>query len=362
MARYGADGRCLMRVLQEELDDPEPGDCGRCAVCTEPRFADPPDARLVERAAHLRARPIELEVKKMAPDAHGAMRKIADDARTEPGWALARFGDGGWWPAVARGLSGGAFDDEVVQALAGVVRAQVRSAAWVCAVPSAAWATRSTCSRSGSPTRSGSRSRRCWRAPSRALPNGRWRTRWVRRRTCVARFASPRRRRAGPGCCSTTAAAPAGRWRWSAVSFASPAPSGWCHWLWAPCSDRRLTVALRCGGSSTSYTFGGAPRIVSQLDLPVCATGRLTVAFAGDPAAGCATEGLCDYAGTETFSPAAVLRRAAFTVTLHGIDFGDGPYRVATGSTLTLTLRRDATHLHVIRIVEAKGSPVVGDR
>ncbi|MGH2907908.1 MAG: RecQ family ATP-dependent DNA helicase, partial [Solirubrobacteraceae bacterium] len=128
MARYGADGRCLMRVLPEELDDPEPGACGRWGVCTGPRFADPPDARLVELGGrHLRARPIELEVKKMAPDAHGAMRKIADDARTEPGWALARFGDGGWWPAVARGLSGGAFDDEVVQALADVVRAQVRS-------------------------------------------------------------------------------------------------------------------------------------------------------------------------------------------------------------------------------------------
>ncbi len=52
----------------------------------------------------------------MAPDATGAMRKIPDDARTEPGWALARFGDGGWWPAVERGLRDGSFDDEVVVA------------------------------------------------------------------------------------------------------------------------------------------------------------------------------------------------------------------------------------------------------
>ena len=69
MAAYGTDGRCLMRVLQEELDDPDPRDCGRCSVCTAPRFATPPDARLVELAQrHLRSRPIELEVKKMAPD------------------------------------------------------------------------------------------------------------------------------------------------------------------------------------------------------------------------------------------------------------------------------------------------------
>ena len=108
MAAFGADGRCLMRVLQEELDDPDARDCGRCSVCTAPRFAQPPDPALVELAGrHLRSRPMELEVKKMAPDAAGAMRKIPEDVRTEPGWALARFGDGGWWPAVERGLRAG---------------------------------------------------------------------------------------------------------------------------------------------------------------------------------------------------------------------------------------------------------------
>ena len=137
MARYGSDHRCLMRTLQAELDDPRPQDCGRCAVCTAPRFADPPAPRLVELAArHLRARPVELEVKKMAPDAAGTMRKVADDVRTEPGWALARVGDGGWWPAIDRGLTDGVLDDEVVSALADIIRAQVKSCAWVAAVPS----------------------------------------------------------------------------------------------------------------------------------------------------------------------------------------------------------------------------------
>jgi ATP-dependent DNA helicase RecQ len=123
MAAFGTDGRCLMRVLQEELDDPEPQDCGRCSVCTTPRFAEPPDPALVELAGrHLRSRPIELEVKKMAPDAAGTMRKIADDVRIEPGWALARFGDGGWWPAIERGLRAGEFDDEVAVGLADILR------------------------------------------------------------------------------------------------------------------------------------------------------------------------------------------------------------------------------------------------
>ncbi len=103
MAAFGTDGRCLMRTLQEQLDDPDAHDCGRCSVCTAPRFAEPPDAALVELAArHLRSKPVELEVKKMAPDASGAMRKIPEDARPDAGWALARTGDGGWWPAVER--------------------------------------------------------------------------------------------------------------------------------------------------------------------------------------------------------------------------------------------------------------------
>ena len=138
MAAFGTDGRCLMRVLQEELDDPDPQDCGRCSVCTAPRFDSPPDPALVELAGrHLRSSPLELEVKKMAPDATGVMRKIPEDVRIDPGWALARFGDGGWWPAVERGLREGSFDAEVVVALADTVRAVRIPVAWVTSVPSA---------------------------------------------------------------------------------------------------------------------------------------------------------------------------------------------------------------------------------
>ncbi len=139
MERFGSDGRCLMRVLQEELDDPEPRDCGRCAACTEARFAAAPDPSLVELAGrHLRSAPIELEVKKMAPNETGQMRKIPDEVRTEPGWALARFGDGGWWPAIQRGLHDGEeFDDDVVAALADVLRGLLEPVAWIATVPSA---------------------------------------------------------------------------------------------------------------------------------------------------------------------------------------------------------------------------------
>ena len=135
MAAFGSDGRCLMRALQEELDDSSPRDCGRCSVCAGPRFAGPADPALVEAAGrHLRSTPIELEVKKMAPDATGVMRKIPEDVRVEPGCALARFGDGGWWPAIERGLRAGEFSDDVVEALADLVRAG--GVDWVTSVPS----------------------------------------------------------------------------------------------------------------------------------------------------------------------------------------------------------------------------------
>src|SRR5215217_88655 len=137
MAELGADGRCLMRALQEELDDPAPGDCGRCSVCAGPRYAGPLDPALVREAAlHLRSRPLVIEVKKMAPDPEGAMRKIPEGVRTEEGRALARLGDGGWDPLVQQGRRAGRFADELVEAAAEAVRSWGARVEWLAAVPS----------------------------------------------------------------------------------------------------------------------------------------------------------------------------------------------------------------------------------
>jgi ATP-dependent DNA helicase RecQ len=137
MAQLGADGRCLMRALQEELDDPAPTDCGRCSVCAGPRYDGRLDEVLVRQAAlHLRSRPLILEAKKMAPDAQGAMKKIPEAVRVEEGRALARLGDGGWDPLVRQGRRDGHFADELVDAAAEAVRSWGVPVAWVTAVPS----------------------------------------------------------------------------------------------------------------------------------------------------------------------------------------------------------------------------------
>src|SRR4051812_38864384 len=137
MAAFGADGRCLMRALQEELDDPAPEDCGVCAVCTAPRFAGPLDPTLTREAAlHLRSRPLLFEAKKMAPDAEGKMKKLPEDVRAEDGRALARLGDGGWDPLVQEGRRQGRFGDELVAAAAEAVRGWRVPVEGVAAIPS----------------------------------------------------------------------------------------------------------------------------------------------------------------------------------------------------------------------------------
>ena len=137
MAAFGADGRCLMRALQEELDDPDPSDCGVCAVCTAPKFDGPLDEALVRAAAlHLRSKPLVLDVKKMAPDSEGKMKKLPEDVRAEEGRALARLGDGGWDPLVQAGRRAGRFDDQLVAAAAEAVRTWRPAIAVVTAIPS----------------------------------------------------------------------------------------------------------------------------------------------------------------------------------------------------------------------------------
>jgi ATP-dependent DNA helicase RecQ len=137
MASFGADGRCLMRALQEELDDPDPRDCGRCSVCAGPRFDGPLDAGLVREAVdHLRSQPLTLDAKKMAPDPEGHMRRIPAEYVLAEGRALARLGDGGWDPVLQAGIRDGRLPDELVDAAARLVRAWRPAAGWVTAVPS----------------------------------------------------------------------------------------------------------------------------------------------------------------------------------------------------------------------------------
>jgi ATP-dependent DNA helicase RecQ len=140
MLAYGTGGRCLMQTLQDELDDPRAQPCGRCAVCTAPRFDMPVDATLARRATALvRSRPVVLSVRKQTPrtaDAPG--RKIGPELQLQEGRALGRSGDGGWDVLVREGRREGRFADELVDACTDLLdRWGPRPApTWVTAVPS----------------------------------------------------------------------------------------------------------------------------------------------------------------------------------------------------------------------------------
>ena len=139
MAAFGADGRCLMRALQEELDDPDPQDCGRCAVCAGAALRRRRSTRCScarRRCTCARGRSCSRS-RRWRPTPSGAMRKIPEDVRAEEGRALARLGDGGWDPLVQAGRRDGPLRRRARRRRGrGRARAGARRCAWVAAVPS----------------------------------------------------------------------------------------------------------------------------------------------------------------------------------------------------------------------------------
>ncbi len=140
MEAYGRDGRCLMQALREELDDPGAEPCGRCSVCTEPKFAGELDRKLSLRAiAMLRERPIEIEPRRSTPTAVGGFKKVPREEQLEPGRALCLLNDAGWGRLVAQGkFEDERFSDDLVEAAAALYESwkpEPRSE-WVTAVPS----------------------------------------------------------------------------------------------------------------------------------------------------------------------------------------------------------------------------------
>lgn len=96
MRAFAAGQGCLMRFLQEALDDPAPSDCGRCSVCTG-RLPEPgarPGAARVEAARlYARGQDVLIEPRKLWPA--GGLRKGRIAACSE-GRALAFADDAGW--------------------------------------------------------------------------------------------------------------------------------------------------------------------------------------------------------------------------------------------------------------------------
>ena len=119
MRRYARKQQCLMMLLQETLDDPDPQPCGRCGVCTSRAVvAGPPEPDRVDTARRwMRSTTNRLEPRKMWPS--GGVRK-GRIVGAEEGRTIA-FADDPAWPdvlaEVRRGSAGDASGEAVVQVL-----------------------------------------------------------------------------------------------------------------------------------------------------------------------------------------------------------------------------------------------------
>jgi len=123
MRDYAAGRACLMRLLQESLDDPDPAACGRCSVCTgDLPFpgARPDPGTTADARALLRGIDVVLEPRRMWPSGiDGRRGRLAGPSA---GRALA-FADDPAWRAALPDPDGAdrPIDDELAAAVVAVL-------------------------------------------------------------------------------------------------------------------------------------------------------------------------------------------------------------------------------------------------
>jgi ATP-dependent DNA helicase RecQ len=136
---------CLMQFLAQSLDDANPRPCGRCAQCLGHPIVAESFARESAIAAtrFLRHSELPLECKKqVAPGAfteYGFHGSLPAELRAETGRILSRWGDAGWGRCVLEDKHDNHFRDELVEAVADIVRNRWRPEpppAWVTCIPS----------------------------------------------------------------------------------------------------------------------------------------------------------------------------------------------------------------------------------
>ena len=136
---------CLMVYLATRLDDPDPRRCGRCARCLgRPLVAETFDhRRAVAAALFLKHAELPLECnKQVAPGSfphYGFTGNLPQNRRAMIGRVLSRWGDAGWGRIVAEGKQAHHFGDDLVEAVAEMLRERWQpdpAPAWVTCIPS----------------------------------------------------------------------------------------------------------------------------------------------------------------------------------------------------------------------------------
>ena len=123
MLAYQATAGCRMRFLQEQLDDPDAADCGRCDRCAGPWVDEALDRGAVAAArSTLHRVGVAVEPRSQWPSGMSRLGvalsgRIPAPERVEPGRAVARLTDLGWGQALRRLLAPEAPDAPAADAL-----------------------------------------------------------------------------------------------------------------------------------------------------------------------------------------------------------------------------------------------------
>lgn len=133
---------CLMAYLQQQLDDPNPAPCGRCANCQETSLSPTIEPSIGQQAASfIKHDDIPLKPRKQLPpeaNPYGLSARLGTLA-AEEGRILSRWRDAGWGTLVAEDKARGHFSDQLVVAIAEMIQKRWKPnpiPRWVTCVPS----------------------------------------------------------------------------------------------------------------------------------------------------------------------------------------------------------------------------------
>lgn len=136
---------CKMLFLARTLDDPEPRACGRCTSCLGRPIVPEgfSHAYAVAAARFLRHSEFPLENNKQVAQGafphYGFRGNLPLNLRAETGRVLSRWGDAGWGRMVADQKHAGRFGDDLVTAMAEMIRERWQpqpAPTWVTCIPS----------------------------------------------------------------------------------------------------------------------------------------------------------------------------------------------------------------------------------
>ena len=142
---YIEEQGCLMVFLARALNDPDPRPCGRCASCNGMPILEPTYTRerVVAATRFLRQADLPLRCRKRVQRGHlpeyGFSGNLTGTLDAGEGRILSRWADAGWGEVVSRDKGHGRFRDDLVVAVAEMVRDRWRPEPppqWITCVPS----------------------------------------------------------------------------------------------------------------------------------------------------------------------------------------------------------------------------------